>query len=282
MITPFELPEETIGRGWRARLELGFALAEDRTRLVHRRHEGPLLVQKVLFPESGAPCHVCIVHPPGGVASGDDLQLEVRVAPAAHVVMTTPAAGKFYRRGPAGLARVKQTFEVESGSLEWLPQENLFYPDAAADLRTVVNLSTGSRFIGWEIACLGLPASGRSLSRGVLRLGFEAFVDGRPVVLERLALDQDVATARWGMAGFAVTGTLLVHPAQCLHLTAANELLERCGDATVACTLVDGMLVCRALAQRADRMRQLFVRLWSVLRPLVLEREAVIPRIWST
>ena len=74
-------------RGWRARLALGFEARATRTLLAHREHVGPLLVQRAFYPEGAAggavePCHVYIIHPPGGIASGDELRLEVECAPA--------------------------------------------------------------------------------------------------------------------------------------------------------------------------------------------------------
>ena len=46
--------------------------------------------------------------------------------------------------------------------------------------------------------------------------------------------------------------------------------------------VMDGVLVCRATARRTDQLKQAFVRWWRALRPAVLAREAVTPRIWST
>lgn len=270
-------------RGWRARLELVFELRDKRTRLVHRHHEGPLLVQKALYPEPGAPCHVCVVHPPGGVASGDDLELKVDVGAAAHTVLTTPASGKFYRRGLHGLARSSQLLSAQHATLEWLPQENIFYPDAAAELHTHVKLRGTSRFIGWELACLGMPARAATLGKGAVRTRFEVWRDGKPVLLERLALDAVMQAATWGMGGHSTLGTAVFLPACRADLEVANAVLSgHCDGMTVACTLVDEVLVCRGLAQRADRLRGVFVHLWSALRPRLLGRAAVAPRIWAT
>mgnify|MGYP003709246943 CR=1 FL=1 len=60
---------------WPAELELWFALSAGKTRLVRRRHLGPLVVQRPFHPEKDGTCHVYLLHPPGGVAGGDRLDL---------------------------------------------------------------------------------------------------------------------------------------------------------------------------------------------------------------
>ena len=49
-----------------------------------------------------------------------------------------------------------------------------------------------------------------------------------------------------------------------------------------AVSLVDGVLVLRALAAQAESIRKLFIAAWHALRPAVIGREAVPPRIWNT
>jgi urease accessory protein len=285
------------GEGWQARLELEFEASEARTRLAHRRHHGPLLVQRIFHPEpaggtgalSAEPCHVYLLHPPGGVVCGDELQLCAKVHSRAHALLTTPAAGKFYRRGPSiggepRVARLIQTLAVDDGVLEWLPQENIFYPDSAVTLCTRVELGAGARFIGWEIGCLGLPASQASLASGTLRQSFELWRGAAPLLLDRLNIERSCLAARWGLAGHSALGTWLAYPAgaQQLELACATAAPMNCADLTLACTLVDGALCCRAVAARADRLKQAFIDLWSALRPQLLGRAAIAPRIWAT
>ena len=75
--------------GWSACLQLRFIQCEGVTRLGARRHFGPLLVQRPFHPE-GAPCHVYILHPPGGIVAGDRLELDVHLEPGSHALLTMP------------------------------------------------------------------------------------------------------------------------------------------------------------------------------------------------
>ena len=97
-------------------------------------------MQKALYPKGDAVCHSIVVHPPGGIAGGDALQLELRLRESAAALLTTPGAGKWYRSsGPkAGLA---QQFDIGRGAvLEWLPQPAIVFDAARAETRTEVRL----------------------------------------------------------------------------------------------------------------------------------------------
>ena len=112
-------------RGWQATLALGFERRGAKTVLATRRHEGPLVVQKPLYPEGDAVCHAIVVHPPAGIAGGDELELEARADEGAHALLTTPGAGKWYRSGGPW---ARQDMVLEAGKdacLEWLPQETI-------------------------------------------------------------------------------------------------------------------------------------------------------------
>src|SRR5712664_2890683 len=116
---------DPLAEAWRAQLHLRFARAGNKTVLLERTSDGPLVVQKPLYPEGEAVCHAIVVHPPGGIAGGDELDLRVSAATGSHALLTTPGAGKWYRSaGP--LARQSLQFDV-SGTLEWLPRETIVF-----------------------------------------------------------------------------------------------------------------------------------------------------------
>jgi urease accessory protein len=289
--------------GWQAELRLRFgtengdtphlpgkgAGADSRTRLLERRHKGPLVIQRPFHPE-GDPCHVYVVHPPGGVVGGDELRIDVQVDPGAHALITTPAATKFYRCANRASAQT-QELRAAGATLEWLPQENIFYRGADARTATRVFIDAASKFIGWEIACLGLPARGELFDAGKLHLDLELWrgvsncdneMRNVPIFIDRLRLAGEARAreARWGLGGHTAVGTLLATPATEIHRDRVRELCE--GHPHAAVSLVDGALALRALAAQAESIRKLFIDAWHSLRPAVIGREAVPPRIWAT
>jgi urease accessory protein len=276
--------------GWQARLELRLESSRGRTRLTHCRHSGPLRVQRAFFPErlptsaTAEPCHIYVLHPPGGLVSGDALQIEVECRERAHALLTTPAATKFYRQRAQRIALVTQTLRLNGGTLEWLPQENIYYPDSAVQLCTRVRLDATARFLGWELHCLGLPATAALLGRGAVRTALELRLGEQPLLLERLVLEGESLSARWGLASFPAFGTCLAYPARPVDLERVRATASslNCAELILACTIVDGVLCCRGRAQRVDHLKHAFIDLWRVLRPALLGREPVAPRIWAT
>ena len=270
--------------GWLASLDLEFAPGGARTVLARRSHVGPLVVQRPFYPE-GDVCHVYLVHPPGGVVGGDTLELRAQVRDDAHALITTPAATKFYR-SEGRIARQLQDIALGAATFEWLPQETILFPDAYANIATRVRLSERSKFIGWEIVCYGRPASGLKYASGRAHQDFELWLNDVPLVLDHLRLNGASASmqAPFGLAGHTVLGTMFAYPADdaLLELARSVSLAATDGGARLACTKVDGVLVCRAVGSQADAVRRALTSIWSLIRPYITGRPATPPRIWST
>jgi urease accessory protein len=266
--------------GWRASLRLALRAREGRTVLAQRSHEGPLVVQRPFYPE-GPVCHLYLVHPPGGVAGGDHLWLQLEAGADTHAVVTTPAATKIYRSTGERVARMEQHLQVQDAALEWLPQETIVFSGACARLATKVQLAAGARFIGWEILCLGRPANAEVFETGAVRQDFELWLEDRPLVIDRLRLHggDPALTAAWGLHGAPVLGTLLAFPANAALLQVARTSAAL---AETAATLMDGVLLVRLRADNGEAVRQEFERIWRALRPAITGREPHAPRIWAT
>ncbi len=270
--------------GWRAELALGFEHRMQRTVLAHRRHDGPLVVQKPLYPEGDAVCHAIIVHPPAGVAGGDVLECAVQLGEGAQALLTTPGADKWYRSaGP--WARQRLAFDVAAGGcLEWLPQETILFDGARAALETEVRLAPGARYLGWEILCLGRTGSGERFAHGECSLHSRLRIDGRSVWLERgrIAADGPLMQAQAGLAGSTVCGTLIATgaPVDDARLAACRALSPARGRGAV--TRLPALLVARYLGNSGEAARAYFAALWRLLREPFAGRAAVEPRIWRT
>lgn len=272
----------TQGAGWEAELQLGFARRGLRTVLSERRHRGPLTVQRPFYPE-GHVCHTYVLHPPGGVVGGDHLSIQVKVAGLAHALITTPASTKFYRSAQAAAVQHQQLHVAQDAILEWLPQDTILFDACRVQTTTCVNLTGNAKFAGWEIVCQGRPASGEYFARGECRQRLEIYRDGRPLLLERTHLKGDSAlqSAKWGLAGYPVMGTMLVSGASQAMLALAREVAS---DAQVlfGATLVQDALVCRYLGYQGMAAREHFTRVWSTIRPAWIGLASCPPRIWRT
>ncbi|MEJ2455636.1 MAG: urease accessory protein UreD [Candidatus Thiodiazotropha sp.] len=272
---------ERTDSGWHASLSLGFRTSPGRTVLAERRHQGPLTVQRPFYPE-GDLCHVYLLHPPGGVAGGDQLRIRAHVESAASALVTTPGATKFYRSiGPSAVQY--QELSLSGGNLEWLPQENILFPGAEAELSTRVHLTGDAAFIGWEIHCLGRPAIGERFDHGSARFSFSLLRDGQPLLHERLSIDGERGLrGAAGLRGQPVVASLYATTDDERLCQRLRELIPEPNRRQLGITQMDGLLIARYLGDSTETARRLFTRFWEALRPAILNRPPCAPRIWNT
>ncbi|PWY40296.1 urease accessory protein UreD [Pseudomonas sp. RW409] len=266
---------------WHAELELGYARFGDSTRPVQRRHKGPLRVQKHLYAEGPEVCQHIIVHPPGGIAGGDRLQIRASVERDAWAQLTSPGAAKWYRAtGPA-----YQTLDLSvaaGATLEWLPQETIVFSAAQAELSTRIELQGDARLFYWDLVALGRPASNERFDLGHFQSHLDIRRDGQLLWHERQRIvgGDGLLDSPIGLDGQPVFATLLATG------EIDSPLLERCRALPHAVrgdlTQLPGLLVARCLASEALLARAWLIDLWRLLRPALLGREALPPRIWST
>lgn len=278
----------TRGAGWLGRLSLELERNEHGTHLVRSQHEGPLRIQRVLKPE-GAECpHLYLLHPPGGVVGGDRLETRVTLGAAAQVLLTTPAAQKLYRSS-GSRAEVENHLTLGAGArLEWLPSETLAFSSAQATISTRVDLADGAAFMGWDIACYGMPARNETFSSGRVVSRFEVYRGATPLSIESLDLNQGsgLLDAPFALRAHPVVATLYVVPAQgSIEQPLVDEVRDALGApgrCLCSVTSLGELLVVRALGPNVEDIRAPLIRAWRLLRLPVLGREPVTPRIWAT
>ncbi|TDO97332.1 urease accessory protein UreD [Marinomonas balearica] len=274
---------------WQAYLKLGFDQTARGTVLKTCDHKGPLYVQKPFYPEGKDTAHVYLLHPPGGLVSGDELVIESKQTPDTHVLITTPGAGRVYKARPDKTLQRQTTHlhVAKDAVMEWLPQETILYPNANTKLINKVELHGSARFIGWEVTCFGLPANQLDFSEGQADQCIQIRVDGRIRLRERLLIDaqsRDLMTRAAGLQANPVNGVLIAGPFKHENAALLESLKDACreADGVSGATLVDEFIVIRSLNNDSERMKRLFTTCWQLVRPELLGRAACEPRIWAT
>jgi urease accessory protein len=273
------------GKGWAARLALKVERQGEHTRPVLREHEGPLRLQKMLYPEGPGVCHAIVLHPPGGVVGGDTLDIQINVGPQAHLFCTSPGASKWYRSG-AIASEQSITLSVDCGGiLEWLPQEAIVFDQVNTQWSTKVVLADHSSVaMGLEVIMLGRAASAETFLRGSLK---------NKLVVSRA--DQVLFNEQWvlngadprlsslqGLNGNACFGQLWAHATPAQMQQAYQACLGDSAGAASVTYLPDRLLIARAVGSGPEMVRHDLLGVWKKIRALMTSVEPTHARIWLT
>lgn len=271
-----------------ARLSLSFADDGGITRLVGRDHFGPLIVQKSFYPDGRDLCQAVIIHPPGGVVGGDELDIAVKVGPSAVAQITNPGASKWYKAN-GHVSRQGIRLDVGPGGvLEWVPQETIFFDNAHVQLDHRVVLGEGASYIGCEILCFGRTASGESFTGGHIGQRTHIYRAGKLIWFEqiRLAGGGLAMNDSLGLGGNTVCATLVAvgKAVPAAVLDAARESFGAIagGSGHFGVSQFNSLVVARYLGNSSETARRMMLHVWGLLRPAMLDRRAMVPRMWNT
>lgn len=269
---------------WRARLVLAFERRDARTVLATRRHDGPLVVQKALYPEGESVCHAIVLHPPAGIVGGDELVIEMAAGKGAAALATTPGAGKWYRSAGAWASQRVSIDAHDGSTVEWLPQETIVFDGARADIGWEARIGAEARLIAWDIVCLGRTGSGERFDEGRLRTSARLVRDGKLAWTERGTIEpgSTLAASPAGLDGHSVFGTMIVAAPMIEDewLAAARTHQAREGEGAV--TRMPHVLIARYRGDSSEAAREHFGAIWRELREPVMSRAPAEPRIWRT
>ncbi len=274
---------------WEARLNLEFNRSKERSYLSKNLHIGPLVLQKALHPEGQAVCHGVVIHPPGGVAGGDELSLHVEVKKDTHALLTSPGAGKWYKAN-GQFAQQHLKFNLHEGAkFEWLPQENILFDGSQVKFFSDVNLAAEAKYAAWEVICFGRQAQGEQWKTGAMQQKLHIRREGKLIWNECAAVEPTDHTLKSivGLYGNAVSASFVVAagavPVSVVEACKAiNPKKALDVDAKYGVTALPEVFSARYIGQSSQCAREYFEQLWQVLRPWYSGREVVRPRIWST
>jgi urease accessory protein len=254
---------------------------------VHARHEGPLRLLKTLYPEGPGLAHAVLVHPPGGLVGGDRLDIVLDVQAGAHLLVTTPAATRFYRSIAGEAAQVVQARVAAGATLEWVPLETLAYPSCEGRNELRFELEPGARLLASEVLGLGLPAAGESFETGRLLQHLE--INGQWLDRGRIdAQDRALLDGPCGLAGQRVIGTLLLAQAELPgdldalleHSRSLLTGLPRAG-VTHLRSPSGSLLLARALGAEVEVISRPLQALRSAWREALWGQNGKPPRLWA-
>jgi urease accessory protein len=231
---------------------------------------------RVRFPSpEGEGLSGVFVNTAGGVAGGDNFDIEIAAAEGARLTLTTAAAEKVYR-APGAPAQLNIALKVAAGAhLGWLPQETILFDRARIHRRFDIELDDAASLLLCEIVVFGRTAMGERVEQGEFVDRWRLRRGGRLVFAETVRLDGNIG-AKLGRSavakGGAAIGTALIVPGD-------EALLERIREASesfageVGISAWNGFAMARFCAQDAARLR-------ADMMAVLARTGAALPRLW--
>lgn len=267
-----------------ARLELRRA-GDGSTRLADLYQRAPC---RVLFPapEADEPALAVLLTTSGGLTGGDRTAVTVVVGPHAAATVTTQSAERIYRALDSG-GEARMGFDLEVGEdawAEWLAQETILFDGARLRRSLNAEVASTGRLLALESVVFGRTGMGERFDTGLLHDAWEIRRDGRLVWVDAMRLEGDVARQRvapFGLGTCVAYSTLLYVAADAgSRIDAVRDMLARSGDLGAA-TAIDGVLIVRAMAERAHELRSAMTSVVCALRREARSLPACLPRVWN-
>jgi urease accessory protein len=234
---------------------------------------------KALLPSvHGGDPEVVFLNTAGGLTGGDALAFALTLGAEVTAVGTTQTAERAYASA-GGTARLDVRLAAGPGArLDWLPQETILFEGAALHRRTEIDLAADAACLIAETVVLGRAAMGERLTRTAFRDTRTVRREGRPVLVEAIALDDTVLAAAASPALLASARAFatiaLVAPGAADAVGPVRAALDEPG-CEAAASGWDGKCVVRVLGADGFPVRRQVARILAVLRGRPL------PRVWQ-
>jgi urease accessory protein len=231
---------------------------------------------RVRFPSpEGEGLSGVFVNTAGGVAGGDNFDIDIAAGEGSRLTLTTAAAEKVYR-APGAAAQLNIVLKVAAGAhIGWLPQETILFDRARVHRSFDIALDETASLLLCEIVVFGRTAMGERVEQGEFVDRWRLSRGGKLVFAETVRLDGNIGAklARSAMAkSGAAIGTALIVPGD-------EALIERIREASdsfsgeVGMSAWNGFAMARFCAQDAARLR-------ADMMAVLARSGAALPRLW--
>lgn len=233
---------------------------------------------KAFLPPGNAVPEIVFLNTAGGLTGGDRLHYGVCVGAGSAARATTQTAERAYASpgGPPARATVRLDVGPDA-RLDWLPQETILFEHSDLSRDTVVDLARGAQILLCEAVVLGRVAMGETIVRARL---FDRRVvqrDGRPILIDTLALGSgDYVSGPAGLGGArAVAMLALVGQGVEDAADGLRRRLAACAGIESAVSGWDGRCIARLRAADGLPLRRALAAAVTAVRP------GPLPRVWQ-
>lgn len=254
-----------------AAADLSYERIGERTILARCAAAAPLRVPPPIA--LGACAYTTLLNMSGGVVAGDVLDHRLMLGPRAHVLVTTPGAGKVYRSTGAA-ARTSTVVAVGPDSVfEWVADPTVFYAGSRLVQRVRVDVAAGGTVLISDLWVAGRIACGEEWAHAELDLALAIDLEGRPLVRERVLLGPDRAAA---LRGWPYRGTWYAvadrrHSWSVLAEEVAHALDDEAPEVYAGCSpLTRHGVVVSLVSRTAPAFLHANALIWSRLRTALL------------
>jgi urease accessory protein len=249
-------------------------LADGVSRRRHLHESGSL---RVRFPSPEAQgLSAVLINTAGGVAGGDQFDIDIAAGEGARLMATTAAAEKVYRsHGPAAQLNIALR-AAANAHLAWLPQETILFDQARLQRRIDIDLADSASLLLCEIVVFGRAAMGERMRHGRLLDRWRVRRGGALVFAETVRLDGEIGAKldRPGVAkGGAAVATALIVPGDEVTVAQIRQAQDRFGG-EVGISAWNGFAMARFCAQDAARLRA------DMMTVLGQAGGQALPRLW--
>jgi len=202
-----------------------------------------------------------LINTSGGLAGGDLMEVGAEAGEGTRLALTTQAAERVYRTlGPA--AEVRVNLRAERGAhIFWMPQETIFFDNAALDRKLNVELEEGATFLAVEPMVFGRREMGERVGRISVRDRWMIRRAGEIIHAEAFQMGSVMAESPATLAGNSAAATVVFIADEAERLLDAVRQMLGPQDGASAW---NGKLVARLVAKDGFSLRKVLIPVLSL------------------